>query len=84
MATRKNGEETVSMIDTFKEFKDTKNIDRTTLMSVVRSMFFVSLNSLKVSIMLTVSSPFFLVAISVYCCFLWVYRESRENWEGWE
>ena len=35
MATRKNGEETVSMIDTFKEFKDKKNIDRTTLMGVL-------------------------------------------------
>ncbi|HIW44785.1 MAG TPA: transcription termination factor NusA [Candidatus Prevotella stercoripullorum] len=39
MATRKNGEETVSMIDTFKEFKDTKNIDRTTLMSVLEESF---------------------------------------------
>ena len=35
MAIKKNGEDTVSMIDTFKEFKDTKNIDRTTLMSVL-------------------------------------------------
>ena len=39
MATRKNGEETVSMVDTFKEFKDTKNIDRTTLMSVLEESF---------------------------------------------
>ena len=39
MATRKSGEETVSMVDTFKEFKDTKNIDRTTLMSVLEESF---------------------------------------------
>ena len=39
MATRKTGEETVSMVDTFKEFKDTKNIDRTTLMSVLEESF---------------------------------------------
>ncbi len=32
-------EETVSMIDTFKEFKDTKNIDRTTLVSVLEESF---------------------------------------------
>lgn len=38
MATRKK-EETVSMVDTFKEFKDTKNIDRTTLMSVLEESF---------------------------------------------
>lgn len=31
--------ETVSMIDTFKEFKETKNIDRTTLMSVLEESF---------------------------------------------
>ena len=37
MATRK--EETVSMIDTFKEFKETKNIDRTTLVSVLEESF---------------------------------------------
>jgi len=36
MAARK---ETVSMIDTFKEFKDTKNIDRTTLVSVLEESF---------------------------------------------
>ena len=37
MATKK--EETVSMIDTFKEFKETKNIDRTTLVSVLEESF---------------------------------------------
>ena len=37
MATRK--EETVSMIDTFKEFKETKNSDRTTLVSVLEESF---------------------------------------------
>ena len=37
MATKK--EEPVSMIDTFKEFKDTKNIDRTTLVSVLEESF---------------------------------------------
>ena len=36
---KKNGEDTVSMIETFKEFKDTKNIDRTTLMSVLEESF---------------------------------------------
>lgn len=39
MAVKKNGEDTVSMVDTFKEFKDTKNIDRTTLMSVLEESF---------------------------------------------
>ncbi len=39
MATRKKETETVSMVDTFKEFKDTKNIDRTTLMSVLEESF---------------------------------------------
>lgn len=39
MATRKKDEESVSMVDTFKEFKDTKNIDRTTLMSVLEESF---------------------------------------------
>ncbi|MCH4148738.1 MAG: transcription termination factor NusA [Prevotella sp.] len=40
MAARKNEEEQqVSMIDTFKEFKDTKNIDRTTLVSVLEESF---------------------------------------------
>jgi len=38
MAARKN-EETISMIDTFKEFKETKNIDRTTLVSVLEESF---------------------------------------------
>lgn len=36
--TKKEGEQ-ISMIDTFKEFKDTKNIDRTTLMSVLEESF---------------------------------------------
>lgn len=39
MAARKNVEETVSMIDTFREFKDTKNIDRATLVSVLEESF---------------------------------------------
>ena len=39
MAARKNEEETVSMVDTFREFKETKNIDRTTLMSVLEESF---------------------------------------------
>ena len=39
MAIRKKEEEAVSMVDTFKEFKDTKNIDRTTLMSVLEESF---------------------------------------------
>ena len=39
MAARKNEEETVSMVDTFHEFKETKNIDRTTLMSVLEESF---------------------------------------------
>lgn len=39
MVARKKEEETVSMVDTFKEFKDTKNIDRTTLMSVLEESF---------------------------------------------
>ncbi len=34
MATKKDGEQ-LSMIDSFREFKETKNIDRTTLFSVV-------------------------------------------------
>ena len=34
MATRKNSER-VNLIDTFKDFKETKNIDRTTLVSVI-------------------------------------------------
>jgi len=36
--TKKEGP-AISMIDTFKEFKDTKNIDRTTLMSVLEESF---------------------------------------------
>ena len=39
MAVKKNDEETISMIDTFREFKDTKNIDRTTLVSVLEESF---------------------------------------------
>lgn len=39
MATRKKEEESISMIDTFKEFKDTKNIDRATLVSVLEESF---------------------------------------------
>ena len=39
MAARKNEEETVSMVDTFREFKETKNIGRTTLMSVLEESF---------------------------------------------
>ena len=32
-------EETISLIDTFSEFKDTKNIDRTTMVSVLEESF---------------------------------------------
>ncbi len=39
MVARKKEEEAVSMIDTFREFKDTKNIDRTTLVSVLEESF---------------------------------------------
>ena len=39
MAARKNEEETVSMVDTFREFKETTKIDRTTLMSVLEESF---------------------------------------------
>ena len=39
MAAKKKEEETQSMIDTFKEFKETKNIDRTTLVSVLEESF---------------------------------------------
>ena len=35
----KKKEETVSMIDSFREFKETKNIDRTTLVSVLEESF---------------------------------------------
>ena len=38
MATRKNSER-VNLIDTFKDFKETKNIDRTTLVSVIEDSF---------------------------------------------
>ena len=36
---KKNQEITASMIDTFREFKETKNIDRTTLVSVLEESF---------------------------------------------
>ena len=39
MAAKKTHELTVSMIDTFREFKETKNIDRTTLVSVLEESF---------------------------------------------
>lgn len=39
MAAKKQGEEAISMIDTFREFKETKNIDRTTLVSVLEESF---------------------------------------------
>ena len=39
MSALKKEEETVSMFDSFKEFKETKNIDRTTLMSVLEESF---------------------------------------------
>lgn len=39
MAAKKNEEQTQSMIDTFKEFKETKSIDRTTLVSVLEESF---------------------------------------------
>ena len=39
MAAKKTNEVTISMIDTFKEFKDTKNIDRPTLVSVLEESF---------------------------------------------
>ena len=39
MAAKKTDELTVSMIDTFREFKETKNIDRTTLVSVLEERF---------------------------------------------
>jgi len=38
MATKKNIEQ-VNLIDTFKDFKETKNIDRTTLVSVLEDSF---------------------------------------------
>ena len=39
MAARKNEEEQIWMVDSFREFKDTKNIDRTTLVSVLEESF---------------------------------------------
>ena len=39
MATTKNSSAMPNMIETFKEFKDTKNIDRTTLVSVLEESF---------------------------------------------
>ena len=39
MAAKKTDELTVSMIDTLREFKETKNIDRTTLVSVLEESF---------------------------------------------
>ena len=39
MAAKKTDDVTVSMIDTFREFKETKNIDRTTLVSVLEESF---------------------------------------------
>ena len=39
MAARKKDDGQVSMIDSFREFKDTKNIDRTTLVSVLEERF---------------------------------------------
>lgn len=36
---KKEQELTASMIDTFREFKETKNIDRTTLVSVLEESF---------------------------------------------
>jgi N utilization substance protein A len=39
MAARKTTEETPNMIETFREFKETKNIDRTTLVSVLEESF---------------------------------------------
>ncbi len=39
MATKKNNDLMPNMIETFKEFKETKNIDRTTLMNVLEESF---------------------------------------------
>lgn len=39
MAAKKADDLTVSMVDTFREFKETKNIDRTTLVSVLEESF---------------------------------------------
>ena len=39
MVARKKEDESVSMIDSLKEFKETKNIDRGTLVSVLEESF---------------------------------------------
>ena len=39
MAARKIEEDSIGLIDTFREFKETKNIDRTTLVSVLEESF---------------------------------------------
>ena len=39
MVAKKTDDVTVSVIDTFREFKETKNIDRTTLVSVLEESF---------------------------------------------
>ena len=39
MAARKKDDEQMSMIDSFREFKEMKNIDRTTLVSVLEETF---------------------------------------------
>ena len=39
MAVKKKDDEQLTMIDSFREFKDTKNIDRTTLVSVLEESF---------------------------------------------
>ena len=39
MAARKIEEDRPNMVETFKEFKDTKSIDRTTLVSVLEESF---------------------------------------------
>ena len=39
MAAKKKDDEQVSMIGSFREFQDTKNIDRTTLVSVLEESF---------------------------------------------
>lgn len=39
MAAKKKGEQTVSMVDIFREFTETKNIDRKTLISVLEESF---------------------------------------------
>ena len=39
MAVKKKDDEQVSMIGSFRDFQDTKNIDRTTLVSVLEESF---------------------------------------------